>query len=195
MAEEQSNPPPPPTQAELLAISESLRAEVQRMVELMNQKQNSWHDGEKQKIPANDVDDDDDDYTAETKAAMIVTLKPLIKRTNPFSKEVMSFQMPKNFTLPMTLKPYEGTGDPNIYVTKFYLMMFMNGASDPILCCIFSTFLDGAALIWFSDLPASSISSFDELADLFVNNFVASKIYVHDSYLINHYFMVYFGLN
>ncbi|XP_016199350.1 uncharacterized protein LOC107640339 [Arachis ipaensis] len=59
--------------------------------------------------------------------------------------------------------------------------MLLNGASDPILCRSFPTFLNRAALFWFSNLPASSIASFDEFADLFVNNFAASKIYVRDS--------------
>ncbi|XP_016199248.1 uncharacterized protein LOC107640217 [Arachis ipaensis] len=60
-------------------------------------------------------------------------------------------------------------------------MMFMNKDSDPILCRTFPTFLDGVALIWFSNLSEGSISNFDELADQFVNHFAASKIYVHNS--------------
>ncbi|XP_057730265.1 uncharacterized protein LOC130945573 [Arachis stenosperma] len=60
-------------------------------------------------------------------------------------------------------------------------MMFMNKESDPILCHTFPTFLDGAALIWFSNLPKGSISNFDELAEQFVNHFVAFQIYVHNS--------------
>ncbi|XP_025660953.1 uncharacterized protein [Arachis hypogaea] len=60
-------------------------------------------------------------------------------------------------------------------------MMFMNKESNPILCRTFPTFLDGATLIWFSNLPEGSISNFDELADQFVNHFAASKIYVHNS--------------
>ncbi|XP_025616717.1 uncharacterized protein [Arachis hypogaea] len=59
-------------------------------------------------------------------------------------------------------------------------MMFMNKEHDPMLCQTFPTFLDGAALIWFSNLPEGSISNFDELADQFVNYFAASKIYVHN---------------
>ncbi|XP_025627281.1 uncharacterized protein [Arachis hypogaea] len=89
--------------------------------------------------------------------------------------------MPKNFTLPSTLKPYQGIGDPNVHVTKFHAMMFMNKEFDPILCHTFPTFLDGAALIWFSNLPKGSISNFDELVDQFINHFAALKIDVHNS--------------
>ncbi|XP_025680871.1 uncharacterized protein [Arachis hypogaea] len=92
----------------------------------------------------------------------------------------MSFEMPKNVTLPSTLKPYQGIGNPNVHVTKFHAMMFMNKESGSILWRTFPTFLDEAALIWFSNLPESSISNFDELAYQFVNHFAASKIYVHN---------------
>ncbi|XP_025617200.1 uncharacterized protein [Arachis hypogaea] len=59
--------------------------------------------------------------------------------------------------------------------------MFLNSDFDPILCLSFPTFLDGAVLLWFSNLPAGSISSFEEFAKLFINHFAASKIYVRDS--------------
>ncbi|XP_057723346.1 uncharacterized protein LOC130939243 [Arachis stenosperma] len=80
----------------------------------------------------------------------------------------------------MTLTPYKGIGDPKVHVTKFESMMFLNSDSDPILCWSFPTFLDRAALLWFSNLPAGSITSFDEFAKLFINYFAASKIYVQD---------------
>ncbi|XP_025657486.1 uncharacterized protein [Arachis hypogaea] len=89
--------------------------------------------------------------------------------------------MPPNFTLPMTLEPYKGIGDPKIHVTKFESMMFLNSDSDPILCRSFPTFLDGAALLCFFNLPTGSITSFDDFSKLFINQFAASKIYVRDS--------------
>ncbi|XP_015941771.1 uncharacterized protein LOC107467247 [Arachis duranensis] len=81
----------------------------------------------------------------------------------------------------MTLAPYKGIGDPKVHVTKFESMMFLNSDSDPILCRSFPTFLDRAALLWFFNLPAGSITNFDEFAKLFINHFAASKIYVQDS--------------
>ncbi|XP_057760233.1 uncharacterized protein LOC130980589 [Arachis stenosperma] len=81
----------------------------------------------------------------------------------------------------MTLAPYKGIGDPKVHMTKFESMMFLNSDSDPILCRSFPTFLDGAALLWFSNLPAGSITSFDDFSKLFINQFAASKIYVGDS--------------
>ncbi|XP_057758865.1 uncharacterized protein LOC130979431 [Arachis stenosperma] len=55
------------------------------------------------------------------------------------------------------------------------------GASDPILCRSFPTYLDGTALLWFSKIPASSISSFEDLARSFIEYFAALRIYVQGS--------------
>ncbi|MED6179282.1 hypothetical protein PIB30_115698, partial [Stylosanthes scabra] len=37
------------------------------------------------------------------------------RRTKALSKEIMDYEMPMNFTLPTTLKPYKGIGDPIIH--------------------------------------------------------------------------------
>ncbi|XP_016173604.1 uncharacterized protein LOC107616119 [Arachis ipaensis] len=101
---------------------------------------------------------------------------------NPFSEEITNFQMPKNFVLPISLEPYKGFGDPCAHIKKFQSMIFFNGANnEPILCRAFPTYLDGAALLWFSKLSAGSISSFEELARSFIDYFAASRIYVHGS--------------
>ncbi|XP_072084375.1 uncharacterized protein [Arachis hypogaea] len=87
--------------------------------------------------------------------------------------------MPKNFELPTGLKSYKGFGDPRVHIKKFQSMMFFNSASDPVLFRSFLTYLDGAALLWFSKIPAGSISSFEDLARSFIDYFAASRIYVH----------------
>nr|XP_029145223.1 uncharacterized protein LOC112717554 [Arachis hypogaea] len=99
----------------------------------------------------------------------------------PFTAKIMNFQLPRQFTLPTTLTPYDGLGDPKQHVKKFRSIMIVNGASDPILCRCFPSFLDGPALDWFCSLPADSISRFQELAKQFEDHFAASAIYLHDS--------------
>ncbi|XP_015961374.1 uncharacterized protein LOC107485361 [Arachis duranensis] len=101
---------------------------------------------------------------------------------NPFSEEITNFKMSKNFVLPNSLEPYKGIGDPQAHIKKFQSMMFFNGTNnEPILCRSFPTYLDGAALLWFSKLSAGSISSFEDLARYFIDYFAASRIYVHRS--------------
>ncbi|XP_057740594.1 uncharacterized protein LOC130957765 [Arachis stenosperma] len=99
----------------------------------------------------------------------------------PFTADIMNFQLPRQFTLPTTLTPYDGLGDPKQHIKKFRSIMIVNGASDPILCHCFPSFLDGPALDWFCSLPADSISRFQELAKQFEDHFAASAIYLHDS--------------
>ncbi|MGF2018960.1 hypothetical protein, partial [Staphylococcus aureus] len=61
-------------------------------------------------------------------------------------------------------------------------MMFFNGANNkPILCRAFPTYLDGAALLWFSKLSAGTISSFEDLARSLIDYFAVSRINVHGS--------------
>ncbi|KAL4397411.1 hypothetical protein AHAS_Ahas01G0189200 [Arachis hypogaea] len=72
----------------------------------------------------------------------------------PFTADVMNFKLPRNFVLPITLTIYNDMGDPKKYVKKFRSMMIVNGASDPILCHYFSTFLVDLTLDWFSSFPA-----------------------------------------
>ncbi|XP_057762449.1 uncharacterized protein LOC130982453 [Arachis stenosperma] len=59
--------------------------------------------------------------------------------------------------------------------------MIINGASNPIICHCFPTFLDSLALDWFSSLPVDSISRFQELTKQFEEQFATSSIYLHDS--------------
>ncbi|XP_015950081.1 uncharacterized protein LOC107474954 [Arachis duranensis] len=103
----------------------------------------------------------------------------------PFTDEVMNFELPKRFTLPLTLTPYDGLGDPRKFLKKFRSIMIVNGASDTVLCRCFPNYLDGPSLDWFCALPAGSISRFHQLAKLFEEHFAGSAIYLHDSDYLN----------
>ncbi|XP_025664133.1 uncharacterized protein [Arachis hypogaea] len=103
----------------------------------------------------------------------------------PFTEEVMNFELPKRFTLPLTLTPYDGLGDPKKFLKKFRSIMIVNGASDIVLCHCFLNYLDGPALDWLCALPAGSISRFQQLAKLFEDHFAKSTIYLHDSEYLN----------
>ncbi|XP_072052157.1 uncharacterized protein [Arachis hypogaea] len=103
----------------------------------------------------------------------------------PFTEEVMNFELPKRFTLPLTLTPYDGLGDPRKFLKKFRSIMIVNGASDIVLCRCFPNYLDGPALDWLCALPAGSISRFHQLAKLFEDHFAGSAIFLHDSDYLN----------
>ncbi|XP_025625630.1 uncharacterized protein [Arachis hypogaea] len=103
----------------------------------------------------------------------------------PFTEEVMNFELPKRFTLPLTLAPYDGLGDLRKFLKKFRSIMIVNGASDTVLCRCFPNYLDGPALDWLCALPAGSVSRFQQLARLFEEHFAGSAIYLHDSDYLN----------
>nr|XP_025703440.1 uncharacterized protein LOC112805254 [Arachis hypogaea] len=164
MADKES---PQLSQDDLLARIAELQAEVRRIAELSTQ-----NNGESSKSSAQGAAD----------PLNIIPPKEKLTLNNPFSEEITNYQMPKNFTLPTALKPYKGFGDPRAHVKKFQSMMFFNGPkNEPVLCRAFPTYLDGAALLWFSKLSEGSISSFEDLARSFIDYFAASRIYVHGS--------------
>ncbi|XP_057719572.1 uncharacterized protein LOC130933999 [Arachis stenosperma] len=159
-----------PTQAELMAQMAELQAEVKRLAELSTQNNAGKHE--------------DNGCKGKGSADLLSVDPPKEKLTldNPFSEEITNYQMPKHFTLPSSLEPYKGIGDPRAHIKKFQSMMFFNGPNnEPVLCRAFPIYLDGAALLWFSKLPEGSISSFKELAKSFIDYFAAARIYVHGS--------------
>ena len=86
----------------------------------------------------------------------------------------------------MTLPSYNGTSDPSIYLTKFRSVMVLNNATDSLLCRAFPTFLEGFALLWFSNLPQGSIENFEELSGVFTNHFSSYGIYTYSEDALNY---------
>ena len=53
--------------------------------------------------------------------------------------------------------------------------MHLQGVPDKIMCRVFPTTLKGPARVWFSKIPLNTVSSFEELSKLFVNNFIRGQ--------------------
>ena len=47
------------------------------------------------------------------------------------------------------------------------------------MCRALPTTLKGPARVWFSKIPSNSVSSFEELSKLFVNNFIGGQRHKH----------------
>ena len=58
-------------------------------------------------------------------------------------------------------------------------MMHLQGVLNEIMCRAFLTTLKGPARVWFSKIPPNSVSSFEELSKLFVNNFIGGQRHKH----------------
>ena len=99
----------------------------------------------------------------------------LVHRTNsPFIASITSHLLPFRFKMP-TLDSYDGTHDPCDHIATFKTTMHLQSVLNEIICRAFPTTLKGSARVWFGKLPPNTITSFQELSKLFVNNFIEVK--------------------
>ena len=99
----------------------------------------------------------------------------LIHRTNsPFIASITSHPLPSKFKMP-ALDSYDGKRDPCDHIATFKTTVHLHGFSDEIMCRAFPTTLKGPTRVWFSKIPQNTITSFQELSKLFINNFVKDK--------------------
>ena len=99
----------------------------------------------------------------------------LVHRTDsPFVASINSHPLPSKFRMP-SLDSYDGMCDPCDHNTIFKTTMSLQGVSDEIMCRVFLTTLKGPAQVWFSKIPPNTVSSFEKLSKLFVNNFIGGQ--------------------
>ena len=74
-----------------------------------------------------------------------------------------------------SLDSYDGTRDPFDHIATFKTTMHLQGVLDEIMYRAFSTTLKGPVRVWFSKIPPNTMRSFEELSNLFVNNFIRGQ--------------------
>ncbi|KAL0416591.1 UNVERIFIED_CONTAM: hypothetical protein Slati_3491000 [Sesamum latifolium] len=97
-------------------------------------------------------------------------------RRNPFSMQILAEALPQGIRIP-TLTDYDGTGDPEDHLDKFLAKADLLDMSDAGYCKIFRTTLSGRAMVWFNQLPAHTIESFEQLSQRFLHHFSINKRY------------------
>lgn len=93
---------------------------------------------------------------------------------SPFTASINGHPLPPKFKLP-SLDSYDGTRDPFDHISTFKTTMHLQGVPNEIMCRAFPTTLKGPARVWFGKIPPNSVSSFEELSKLFVNNFIGGQ--------------------
>ena len=102
-------------------------------------------------------------------------IEDLVHRTDsPFTASINGHPRPPKFKMP-SLDSYDGTRDLFDHIATFKTTMHLQGVSNEIMCRAFPTTLKGPAQVWFSKIPPNSVSSFEELSKLFVNNFIGGQ--------------------
>ncbi|KAL0410695.1 UNVERIFIED_CONTAM: hypothetical protein Slati_3659200 [Sesamum latifolium] len=73
------------------------------------------------------------------------------------------------------LPEYDGIGDPQEHLDKFYAKIDWYDLSDAAYCKVFRTTLSKHALAWFNQLPVGTISSLEQLTQYFLHHFFMNK--------------------
>ena len=81
-------------------------------------------------------------------------------RRSPFASSILAEALPTGLKV-SNLPEYDGVGDPQEHLDKFYAKIDWYDLSDAAYCKVFRTTLSKHALAWFNQLPAGTISSLD----------------------------------
>ena len=106
----------------------------------------------------------------------------LVHRTDsPFVPSINSHPLPSKFKM-SSLDSYDGTRDPCDHIATFKTTMHLQGVPDEIMCRAFPTTFKGPAQVWFNKIPPNSVSFFNKLSKLFVNNFIGGQRHKRSSF-------------
>ncbi|KAL0352499.1 UNVERIFIED_CONTAM: hypothetical protein Scaly_1638600 [Sesamum calycinum] len=102
--------------------------------------------------------------------------RPEVAQTqeHPFSTAILAEALPAGVKV-SNLSEYDGTGDPQEHLDKFYAKIDWYDLSDAAYCKVFRTTLSKRALAWFNQLPAGTISSLEQLTQRFLHHFSMNK--------------------
>ncbi|KAK9723640.1 hypothetical protein RND81_05G014900 [Saponaria officinalis] len=97
---------------------------------------------------------------------------------SPFADSIALKEIPKKFTVP-GMRLYDGTTDPQDYIAQYKQRMLTipipRDLREACLCKGFGSTLCGPALQWLVGIPNSTIKSFANLVNSFVQQFASSR--------------------
>ncbi|KAK9912526.1 hypothetical protein M0R45_036388 [Rubus argutus] len=93
---------------------------------------------------------------------------------SPFTKDIMQVKKPPKFTTPEFIK-FEGKTDPVEHIHQYQQEMILESDDERLLFKLFPSSLAGAAHAWFRQLKPNSISSFTQLCQEFIAQYVCKR--------------------
>ncbi|KAL5732712.1 hypothetical protein ACOSQ2_032404 [Xanthoceras sorbifolium] len=97
---------------------------------------------------------------------------------SPFVDAIALVEMPRKFSSP-NIKHYDGTTNSDDHIVQYRQRMFMAAVprdlQEAYMCKGFRSNLVGSALQWYTNLPNNSIVSFEQLNDMFVEQFASRR--------------------
>ncbi|XP_038716697.1 uncharacterized protein LOC120010074 [Tripterygium wilfordii] len=94
--------------------------------------------------------------------------------STPFVRALRLEDPPNKFSHP-TFAIYDGKTDPVAHISAYTHKMVLWAGRDGLMCKMFSSSLGTTAMKWFHQLPENSVSSWRELAQIFVARFIANS--------------------
>ncbi|GJQ94067.1 hypothetical protein Tco_0005206 [Tanacetum coccineum] len=89
----------------------------------------------------------------------------------PFTPRIRYFDFSKT-RMPNHIKTYDGSEDPEDHLKIFQAAAKTERWVMPTWCHMFNSTLTGNVRVWFDDLPAESIDSYDDLKKAFLKNYL-----------------------
>ncbi|GJY81889.1 reverse transcriptase domain-containing protein [Tanacetum coccineum] len=140
-----------------------------RYTEALSESEDSggghWKSRSKKKKPSREEDD--------------LSQPCVCEEIDPFTPRIRYFDFPKT-RMPNHIKTYDGSEDPEDHLKIFQAVAKIVRWAMPTWCHMFNSTLTGNARVWFDDLPAESIDSYDDLKKAFLENYLQQKKYIKD---------------
>ncbi|XP_024026811.1 uncharacterized protein LOC112093145 [Morus notabilis] len=106
-----------------------------------------------------------------------VDITPNHTHDHPFTEEIMAPPLPDKYRSSL-IPPYDGRGDPDDHLEMYTGHMLLHGYAEEIMCRAFRNYLTDSARRRFRTLRPNSISSWDELKEVFSLQLIRVKKYV-----------------
>ncbi|KAI3463696.1 hypothetical protein Pfo_020359 [Paulownia fortunei] len=103
-------------------------------------------------------------------------LAVLLPKRSPFSPAILAEFLPLGVKI-TNLSEYNGTGDLQEHLDRFFVKADLYDLSDAAYCKIFRTTLTKRALSWFNQLHGGTITSFEQLTQCFLHQFSINRKY------------------
>ena len=105
----------------------------------------------------------------------MATLDDLVHHTDSlFTAHITSYPLPPKFRM-LTLESYNGAKDLLDNLESFKTLIYLQGVPDEIMCRAFPTTLKGSAQVWFIKIKPNFISTFKEMRNSFVTDFIKGQ--------------------
>ncbi|XP_024023663.1 uncharacterized protein LOC112092251 [Morus notabilis] len=109
--------------------------------------------------------------------AVNVDAKMYTSHDHPFTENIIQVPLPDKYKTPL-IPLYDGRSDPDDHLEVYTGHMVLYGYPEEVMCCAFRNHLFDSARRWFRSLKLNSITSWDDLKNAFLTQFIGVKRYI-----------------